>query len=245
MTQRITILAVAGLLVVLAGACGGGERPAAEGPAPVTPAGDPSPGDGSFVGLSLDEASSRADAEGRPWRLGRLDDERFALTQDYVVGRVTFEVDDGLVTTALIEGESRDDADRGALAAAAVERIVEVDNSFGGGTPFERVEVASAITSQPSSRFSLVEREQIAASIQDVAEVEFVDDPAAAIERYFDTGDSVAVVSVAGLKVDADRAEIEVELWCGSVCGVFLTYEAERTDAGWQILGTRGPIAVS
>lgn len=53
-----------------------------------------------YVGLDKDEAIARAESEGRLWRIGREDDELFALTNDFVADRVTFEIDDGKVTTA-------------------------------------------------------------------------------------------------------------------------------------------------
>ena len=56
---------------------------------------------------------------------------------------------------------------------------------------------------------------------------------------------SVAVASMDDVRFDGERAEIEMRLWCGSLCGVFLTYEAVLGSAGWEILGTTGPIAMS
>lgn len=53
-----------------------------------------------YVGLGKDEAIARAENEGRQWRIGREDDELFAVTDDFVADRVTFEIDDGQVTTA-------------------------------------------------------------------------------------------------------------------------------------------------
>ena len=55
---------------------------------------------GAYVGLTKQAAIARAEADGRPWRLGREDGESFMLTQDYNAERVTFEIDDGKVTKA-------------------------------------------------------------------------------------------------------------------------------------------------
>jgi hypothetical protein len=54
----------------------------------------------AFVGMTKQAAIRKAEREGRPWRIGREDDEQFALTQDYIENRVTFEIDDGTVTKA-------------------------------------------------------------------------------------------------------------------------------------------------
>ena len=62
---------------------------------------------------------------------------------------------------------------------------------------------------------------------------------------YFERIVAVAVVSVSDLRINGDRAEIDMGLWCGSLCGTWFTYEAERAGETWRILGTTGPIAVS
>lgn len=56
---------------------------------------------GAFIGLTLDGAKAKAVSEGRPWRIGRVDDETYALTADYNPDRVTFDVDTGIVTNAV------------------------------------------------------------------------------------------------------------------------------------------------
>ena len=107
MSRTTTFIALAQSIVALGlVACGGSEDDPSVGSGAstgLTPD-DPVPG-GNYVGMSIEEASMLADARKTPWRVGREDDESFALTQDYVVGRVTFEVDEGIVTRALIEGE--------------------------------------------------------------------------------------------------------------------------------------------
>ena len=53
-----------------------------------------------YVGLTKKAAVTKAEADGRPWRKGREDGESFFLTQDYIPNRVTFEIDNGMVTKA-------------------------------------------------------------------------------------------------------------------------------------------------
>ena len=55
-----------------------------------------------FVGLSEADAEALADQNMIPWRIGRIDGEFFALTEDYNPGRLTFEIDDGVVTSAVL-----------------------------------------------------------------------------------------------------------------------------------------------
>jgi hypothetical protein len=105
------LVCVAAVTVGLA-ACGGGDdssgsvnrgggstttTPTTAAPATTTPG---SKAADAFVGLTKQAAIAKAEREGRPWRIGREDDEQFALTQDYIENRVTFEIDDGKVTQA-------------------------------------------------------------------------------------------------------------------------------------------------
>jgi len=60
--------------------------------------------------LPIDDATAKAEDEGRAWRIAREDDTEFDLTDDLVEGRVTFEVDDGRVTWAAVEGSIQEGA---------------------------------------------------------------------------------------------------------------------------------------
>lgn len=133
------------------------------------------------------------------------------------------------------------------LQAAAVERLVTVDNSFGpDADPFDGIEVASVIGGDTGQRLEPAAFDQIDAALQGSATVAFIDDADSRIAELFDQNTlDVAVVSIDDMRVDGSAAELDMRLWCGSVCGVFLTYEAELTDGGWEIVGTAGPIAVS
>ncbi len=65
-----------------------------EGPMMVTP--DLSVDD--FVGLTMEDAEALAEENIIAFRTVRIDDEMFAVTQDYNPGRLNFEVDAGVVT---------------------------------------------------------------------------------------------------------------------------------------------------
>ena len=242
---------VAALLVGLALAgCAeaGDDGAAADGP------GDSETQQTPFVGLSLDEAIDLADTEGRAWRVAREDDADFALTDDLQPGRVTFEVDAGIVSAAHIERPNTDpsatdqvseDPGRAALIAAAVLRLSTVDNQFADPDVFDEIRVARTVTSD-ESLLAPLDLELIAASLSDVGQVRFIDDSTAEIDALFaDPPSGVAVVAVEQVELLDDRAEIEMRLWCGSMCVVFLTYEAVPNGDGWEIVGTVGPIAVS
>ena len=141
---------------------------------------------------------------------------------------------------------ANEDVARAELVAAAVHQLVTRNNSFGGGDAFDLVEVAELIGADVSRPLQPLTRELIALAIEPSARVMFVQGADAEIDRLFDEAPQrVAVVSVEDLHIAGQRAELDMRLWCGSLCGVFLTYRAELTERGWEILGTTGPIAVS
>jgi hypothetical protein len=96
------VIASATVLALALVACGGGsddsDGASRDGRA-TTSAGDAA---AAYVGLTKQAAEAKADRDDRPWRIGREDDEQFALTQDFIEDRVTFEIDDGKVTTATL-----------------------------------------------------------------------------------------------------------------------------------------------
>jgi hypothetical protein len=213
---------------------------------------DPAP----FVGMPKNEAIARAESEGRPWRIGLEDGEAFALTADLWPGRVTFEVEDGVVTAAEIEVENTDppadgppvieDEAQARLVADAVKRLVTDDNSFGGASVFDEILIGRFIAGDPDRPLQWLDLEMAAAALDGVARVTFVDDTAAEIEARFDAAPTrTAVVTISDLVLLDDRAEIGMELWCGPLCGVYLTYGAEPAAEGWTITGPIGPIAMS
>jgi hypothetical protein len=109
--RRAGLLAmVAGLGVVAAGGlvgCGSGPAARTDRRAAATDASDPAapvdPADPkSYVGRTRAQATATANAAGIPWRITRVDDEWNMVTQDYVVNRLNFEIDDGVVTRATL-----------------------------------------------------------------------------------------------------------------------------------------------
>ncbi len=208
----------------------------------------------NFVGLTLAEATARAEDEDRRWRIGRQDDESLVLTDDLVPGRVTFEIDNGTVTAAIIEQPNTDspgdaiaeDPARAALIAAAVKRLLTVDKGFGGVDVFDDIRVAAVIGSDPGQPLQGLDLELISATLSELGAVRYIDNADTESEALFEeSAAGVAVVSVERVLLLDDRAEVELRYWCGSVCAVFLTYEAVPDASGWTIVGTIGPIAMA
>ncbi len=102
------------------------------------------------------------------------------------------------------------------------------------------------IGSEPGQPLQGLDLELISSTLSELGTVRFVDDADTESEALFEESPpGVAVVSVERVLLLDDRAEVELRYWCGSVCAVFLTYEAVPHASGWTIVGTLGPIAMS
>ena len=213
----------------------------------------------AFIGLTRDGASAIAEREGQPWRIGREDDERFALTDDFIVGRVTFEIDDGTVTAASIERSVEDQdgfgqpltqlqRDTADMLAAAVRQLLLVDHGFGDAPPpFTDVHVGSALGGLGGKPLEPLQLERIAVALNETgATTQYVDDPDGLILTLFDnTPEGAAVIIIDSLELLPGGAVIELHYWCASQCVVFVSYEVRSVDGEWAVTGFAGPIAMS
>ena len=89
--------------------------------------------------------------------------------------------------------------------------------------------------------------ERVAAAVNESGmAVQFVDDPDGLIQELFDGATpGAAVITIDSLRLGSRRAEVELRLWCGALCGIFVTYEVVQVDDEWTITGPVGPIAIS
>lgn len=211
-----------------------------------------------FVGLEINEATALAESEERSWHISRDDDDLFPMDASLVDRRVTFEVDDGIVTAAEIETDSApgstrpedtvpDDEVLGQLQAEAFLRLLTVDHSFASDSlPFETVIVSLLVADDSGRQLQPLAMELIAAQIEPDAALKFTEDPDAEIADLVQSRTAgVAVTRIDDIRIDGAHAEIDVNLWCGNACGVHLTYEADMEGSQWIITGTSGPIAVA
>jgi hypothetical protein len=105
--RRVALGLTTVVLLVALAACGGSDSKAStrgEQGAPTTsgaPTGTTDPAAQAYVGLSKADAIKKAEADGRPWRITREDDQHFPATLDYNPQRVSFEIDKGKVTRAI------------------------------------------------------------------------------------------------------------------------------------------------
>ena len=125
-------------------------------PSSSTPPSDPTPpvdcvdmATYAWFGSSKEEAIARAEAEGVPWRIGREDDEVFDLTEDHRPGRVTFQIDEGMITFATTEVDvgvahegAQDPDDVGYLGLTQAEAEAKADEA---GVPWRVVRVGDEV----------------------------------------------------------------------------------------------------
>ena len=127
------------------------------------------------------------------------------------------------------------------LLAAAVVEIATKDNSFGGRVVFDHLSIGATVDPPTETTLSAIEARL------DGARIEAVDDPDALISTLVDEPPALghAVVVIDAVRLSGHDAEVDLHLWCGTLCGVFLTYGATFDGTAWTITGPIGPVAVS
>jgi hypothetical protein len=206
------------------------------------PAGWVSPSDGVEV-MTLAPVRDRTTvmcSKVLPTNRGFMRNPRRLLTFMMVLGLVVVSCGSG-------DGQGAEANDLADLQTAAIVRLLTTDNSFGAdASPFTEIEIGSNIGGDANRPLEPSTFENVTAALPSSVEVAVVADVEATIQRLFEQDQiRTAVASIEDLRINGSRAELDMRLWCGSLCGVFLTYEAEVGDIGWTILGTTGPIAMS
>ena len=142
------------------------------------------------------------------------------------------------------------------MAAALVELITE-DHTFGTGPPpfteyliQNRIDPSSGDPTAPTDGATrpLTDAELVAIedAISPFGAVRWIEDPAG-----FRTPDLVptiegsAILGVGEPTIEGDTGLVPVSMWCGGLCGTWLTYRLDLVDDVWVVTGIEGPIAVS
>lgn len=140
-----------------------------------------------------------------------------------------------------------DPADVPAVMAAAVLELVSVDHTFGDGPPpFTTYLVETTLdpsAGDPIGGFSGVarsltnaERSTIAAVLETYGEVRWIEDRNEWItDDLFPALEGSVIISVGEPSFDGDEALTGVSLWCGGLCGTWITYRLARTGGGWEV----------
>jgi len=143
------------------------------------------------------------------------------------------------------------------VMAAAIRQLITKDHTFGQGAhPFteyliqDHVDPSAGAPADPDAQAPRVLTDTELAAIEAVvapfgphrvvgdADEWRTEDLQPAIEGS-------AILGVGEPAIDGDTALVPVSLWCGNVCGTWLSYRLDRVDGVWTVTGTEGLVAVS
>ena len=144
------------------------------------------------------------------------------------------------------------------ILAAAAHQLVTVDHTFGSGPPpftaflvQERIDPAAGTATAPDGAearaLTADERFAIEQRLAPLGTVTWIADPDDhRTEDLRPTVEGAAIVGLGEPTIDGDTALAPVSLWCGGLCGTWLTYTLTGdADGTWTVDGIEGPIAIS
>lgn len=143
------------------------------------------------------------------------------------------------------------------IVAAALRQLVTKNHTYGEGPPpFTEYLVQSHLdpqagnpneTERPSSRsLTDAERSAIEASLAPLGPVRFIDDASKwRTDDLRPVVEGAVILGVGEPVITRDTALVAVSLWCGGLCGTWLTYRVHLVGGHWEVAGTEGPIAIS
>lgn len=142
------------------------------------------------------------------------------------------------------------------MAAALVELITENHGFNGGPAPFtvyliqNRTDpsavIADAATDDQIRPLTNAEMRAIDDAVSEHGTVRWIDDP-----TEWQTPDltpaleGAAILGVGEPVVEDQSGLVPVSMWCGGLCGTWLTYRLDLTNTTWMVTGIEGPIAIS
>ena len=155
---------------------------------------------------------------------------------------------------------SETEADREvAIYSSVVRQLVMKDHTFGGGaSPFKHVYIVDAAVSTAGDPMGKGEERRepfdegfmkaLESELSDLPPIDFVHDPDD-VRRGPDGMGGVenrgVIVTLAPIEGNGTKVKVPNNLWCGGLCGQWLTYVVELRDDEWEVTGTTGPTAIS
>ena len=162
-----------------------------------------------------------------------------------------------LIATACGADDSRSPDDSPEVLAAAILELITNDHTFGSGPPpFTDYLIQSKLdpfageptgSEEPNPRLLTPEEQAaIESAVGSLGPVQWIDDPDDfRTEDLIPTIEGAAILGVGEPAFSGDEALVPVSLWCGGLCGTWLTYKVEKVEGRWTVTGIEGPIAVS
>lgn len=142
------------------------------------------------------------------------------------------------------------------MAVALVELITE-HHGFGEGPPpfteyliQNRIDPSAGNATEPANdsarKLTDAEREAIEGAIAEHGEVRWIDDPSDwRTPDLVPTVEGAAILGIGEPVIEGDTGLVPVSMWCGGLCGTWLTYRLDIVDDIWVVTDVEGPIAVS
>lgn len=143
-----------------------------------------------------------------------------------------------------------------AIYAAVARQLVEFDNTFGPDHRFSevlvvehtRVDAGNPLDEgPPGDPLTGEEQTAIVAAVERLSPVRFIGSREEFIRH--DVLQPVipgsVIITLAPVEFDGEGATVGANLWCGGVCGLWLTYRVTEEPNGWTVTGTEGDRAIS
>lgn len=158
-------------------------------------------------------------------------------------------------------GAHQNDADSRSVEiyAAVIRRLVTKDHTFGGApSPFDRVYILDGLRQgagnpnkglgPPDKRFSGEIKKALKIELASLPPIEFISDP-----DSVRVGENLmggvkregVIVTVGPILGGGHNVKVANSIWCGGLCGQWLTYRVKLKGGNWRIMGTVGPSAIS
>jgi len=155
------------------------------------------------------------------------------------------------------EPEPEDSGPSAEVLAAAILQLITKDHTFGQGPPpFTEYLVQSRLDPfagnptgsdlQDTRELTTAERTAIEAAVSPFGRVRWIGDPADwRTDDLRPIVEGGVILGVGEPSLGEDTGLVPVSLWCGGLCGTWLTYRLDLTDGVWAVTGIEGPIAIS
>ena len=145
------------------------------------------------------------------------------------------------------------------IYAAVIRRLVTKDHTFGGApSPFEHVYVLDGPlpggkwprndSGRPEKQFSTAVKDALKVELTGLPPIDFISDPDSARfgkDLMGGVKKRGVIVTVGPIVGRAHNVKVPNSLWCGGLCGQWLTYRLKVRGGNWRVTGTVGPIAIS
>jgi hypothetical protein len=130
------------------------------------------------------------------------------------------------------------------LLGAAVTELLTNDTTFGAGHRFTKLFVVNHM--DDGTPLTDAELQAVFDAATAFSPVEIIADAELArTENLEPIVPGAAIVTAGPIDEGDGHTTVDMALWCGGLCAIWLTYGADLTDAGWTITGPVGPIAIS